>query len=739
MSESAGGSEQHVDGEGGALDDQLQSEELDTHTAIDTSDGGYSAPPMLSYPAEAGGGASVHIEQDVEKNYGTVIGLLQETVRRMVDSHELPPKYIADCVRTFTRPSNIGEAQDKLKARHLVVLPGPRGRGRHTCAIWLLSEIGGLTVREVRREPGDSFVINDLAGERHAGWLLDLRGEGDQVQLNFGRTLITSSDLLATASSYLAVAVRSELWDQVKAGGEEAAVYLEPPIPTEIIRLRLTREEPALPQVAADMWLEYDEISRHLAPLSPPEAVEWSDAIRSEHFTHFRSDGVAIRTDELTEDILRDKAVNVVNAKNDWRENLLNWHRDHKDSRQRNFILTAAVLENSPAEDVFTSAEGLAKAFGEDNPHAPGLTGPGILELISEIGAHLSEVEGVCFNRTGYADAVLEYFWVDRMHLREPFIMWMNELSLGSRGAVVDVIVDRVGQYVLRWSIRRNKLDSLEKVIIAWARLKKLAPAAEALITLAGLDSSLGRAMRDRMLAWAKSDQEDMNPVKIIVARACSGPLGLIYPRVMLFRIGHLAATEDPSVAEAVKDAVRTLWDLPKARDGIRTEIVNWYASSNDAKRRAARRTFAALAGLTDDPSGGPLLLLTANPLQAKSLTDETRSFLIQGWRCVLDEPLVGEDVVHAFAEWMEAALDTEAMQIIIRDIFADAVYAPEDAVFNDRRYTTLSDLFYTWAPTTVEVAARAALREAFLYHVRTLDPLRHPIKLASEAIASDA
>ena len=377
---------------------------------------------------------AIRSEQNVNENYGTVIGVLQETVRRMVDSHELPAAYVVACVSVFTAPKNIDALKDGLRDRRVIVLPGTRGSGRHTSAVWLLQNIGNLKLREVRREPGDNFVIDDLATEDHVGWLLDLSAEGDQVQNNLGRTLITSSRLLETASSYLAVVIQPDLWNQVKAGGEDVAIPLVAPSLVEIVRKRLMHENPAVPESDVTRWLGYPEIVRRLESISPAEAVEWANTIRAEHFTPLHPSEFPIQPDDLTDEILAQKATNVIKAKSDWRDDLLRWNKDHPNSRTRNFMLATAVLEDSPGEDVFTAADELAKALKSNVAEARGLNGPGILEFVSEVDAHLTVMETVCFNRAGYADAVLEYFWADRMHLREAFIAWMNALALSNQG-----------------------------------------------------------------------------------------------------------------------------------------------------------------------------------------------------------------------------------------------------------------------------------------------------------------
>ncbi|HEY6539890.1 MAG TPA: hypothetical protein VIZ18_03090, partial [Ktedonobacteraceae bacterium] len=318
---------------------------------------------------------------------------------------------------------------------------------------------------------------------------------------------------------------------------------------------------------------------------------------------------------------------------------------------------------------------------------------------------------------------VLEYFWTDRMPLREIFIKWLStDEALTGQGAGTEVALDRIGQYVLRWSIRRNKLDLLEKVILAWAGNSKLAQAAENLMTAAGLDANLGKSMRDRMLTWARSDQAI--PIKLVVARVCGGPLGDVHPGLMLYRIGCLADTPDPAISREVKNAVRSMWLTTRIRERIRKELSAWYSSDNEAKRAAARNSFAAIAGLVD-ASGFPIAL-AGKGAWSQSPETGTKDFLVRGWRCIFDKPQPGEESANSFSAWMNAAASSEPTRTVVHDIYASAVYSSHDDVFSDRRYTTLSHLLYRWEPAGAQSDDRTELRDKFLETILRLDPLRY-------------
>jgi hypothetical protein len=637
----------------------------------------------------------------------------------MVDSHELKPHEVAAYTAKFAPPPNIREAIEKLGNNRVVVLAGPRGCGRRMSAVWLLSQKRDLTMHEVERELGENFLPSDLAAEDHVCWLLDLRDDDASVQLSFGSTLAARREDLKDQSSYLAVIIREDLWRKVGAGGEELLVQLTPARAADIILQYLTKHEPPISEDDAKTWLQYPDINKSIENLTPPDAALWAESIHAEHFTPPKPSA-----DTPLKDVIPGKAENVLSARRAWRAELLKWHNKHSGGRERAFLLAAAALENMPAEQVFTGSARLSAALGNEENHTPrGLTGPGIIELVDSAGADLSAVETVRFRRPGYADAILEYFWTDRMHLRTEFVSWLStEEALNKGDREAEAAAERIGQYVLLWSVRRNSLDLIEKVTRQWAENKNLSAAAENLMTAAGLDPVLGKSLRDRMLDWARNET---TPMKVVVARACGGPLGRVHPGVMLYRIAALADSGEREVTNAIKDAMRRLWDIPRIRERIRKEMATWYSSPVEARRTAARNSFAAIAGLTDE-SNVPVTLPPGRNGEYRAPTAE-EDFSIKGWRCVLDDPRPSDEAVHSFSTWMDAATASEETYASVRDVFTAAVYSSEDDHFNDRRHTTLMNLLYTWTPASTESPEKARTRDSLLETVRELDPLRRP------------
>lgn len=664
------------------------------------------------------------VKQEVTTNYGVMAGTFRQIIRRIIDSHELSSQYVEDCRRTYAPPPDISEALQILKSRRVVVLLGPQGVGRHSSAIWLLGQAESSNrIHEVRREPTENFEINALSEEELGiGWILDLRSEEDHVAPTFGRALLSSSQILSKRESFLIVLARPELWSEAGIGAGEIGITLKPAKPEEVVRLRLS-EDLAMPDEEIASWLAEPGIAAGLKGLIPSEAVKWAAAIKAEEVAYKSTQALSSDLEPKSDtEILAQKAKNVVSARSSWRDHLLLWHKEHIDSRKRNFLLAAALLEAARTETIFTAAEELALEFDEPAPHAPGLTGPGILELVDDSGATLQpDGETITFRRSGYADAILEYFWIDRMHLRESFITWMCRTSLHIEEDLADDVLNRIGQYVLRWSAKQEKIDALERLLIAWSKEPKLAPAAVELLTVAGLDLSLGRTTRERMLIWARSDNADNASIQSVAAKACGGPLGQMYPKMMLLRLSYLATTSDPAVRQAVKDSVQAMWAIPSARPRICTDLANWLASDNKTLRAAGRATFIALAELVRAQEI-PLLLEDYQLEQAR-LDGATRTVVIRGWRSILDEPATSDEAQPAFNRWMDSALADSRIQELVTSLLLHAAYTQEDEVWNARRHVTLARLLFTWSPPDASRGVR--LRDGLIAASSHRDPFQ--------------
>ncbi|GAU69730.1 hypothetical protein SSP35_14_00640 [Streptomyces sp. NBRC 110611] len=664
-------------------------------------------------------GASSRTIQRIGTNNGTVIGNLYQTVSRLVQARTLTSEWIDECLVGFVEPKNISAMRKKLDEHRIVVLVGDRGVGRYTTAVHLLHEHQELRPRQVRREPNDSFTLVEQLKDQRGAWLLDLRSEEQKVGEDFGQNLLADKAILEESQSILVVAVRPNLWEIAGRGADDLAVHLEYPEATAIVRARLEKQQPIVP---AGEWLTDEEIVKKLGGRKPDDAVRWANAIRAEHFAPvLEEDLKEVDGKQLSRTQI--KINNVLEALGSWRTHLRTWHIENPDSDRRNFLLAAALLEGSPVGDIFEAAASLSQKLKDVTNHRGGQSGPGIIELAWSIGATLTRQDTLRFQRPDYADAVLEYFWVDRMPLTDIVVPWMANLPV-TYPEHAERITNRLGQYVLRYSAHHKSLKLLQDVATQWSSHNSLKDHARDLITAGALHPVIGRAMRDRMKKWAQDEKGKFTEdLKVAVARACGGPLADEYPKMMLYRLSFLAAAPSGKIAEAVGESMQRLWHQPNVRGQVRSNLSTWCASDDPALREAGRRSFMALAQ-ERNTSGIPLLLSSAT---GGEITPSDQALFIGGWRSGLDSSPLDETSASAFKLWMDTALQMPSLRGPVVDIFTRAVHDPaaDRGQYIADRFLRLTHFAYNWSPVVLPDPqdGRSTLRESLLASAREADP----------------
>ncbi|MFD5124140.1 hypothetical protein [Streptomyces sp. NPDC058385] len=651
------------------------------------------------------------IEQHLGRNDGQNIGLQIVQAINRLRGDLLPPDWIAQQLATFTRPDDEQQALRTVLTDHnVLVLHAPDSVGRYTAALAALHHLVGNNIRQVRREPGEPFSAEGLEGAK-TGWILDLRDEGDRLPSGVGAALLEDTPHLEKAGSYLIVVTVTHTWRNASRGTDALARPLSLPDPNSVLRAHL---ENVAPPVKADRWLERSEITEGIAKRLPAEVAAWARAIREAEFLDPYGE---LSFDELVDE--------VVQAAEDWRTQLLDWHTEQQDSTHRNYLLAAAVLDGAPVETVYDAAQSLAKALGEKPKPPRGQQGLGVIALTDAIDAEVSDEDTVCFLRTGYAEAVVDYFWADRPHLVQEFTSWTADQT-GNKNLPEDVayqLADRVTGWALKYMrAKRGKraTNLLRQIAGQWSQ--SLPEQARDLLTMAALDTEAGRRVRDVYLDWARtSDQETPPRLKTALARACER-LADVYPTMMLLRLTELAArTDSQDVTGAVGHALTVLWDQPKRRQDIQDQLASWSGNQGPGRRTAAHHAFLHLAARTSE-NGAPVLLATARQDNAQATWQTAR------WRGLLQDSrsLPRPLLQQALTIWMEAALALPDLQDLVLTTLQHAVYQPQtDSVYAADRYLALSHLLFAWAPVQSQhpSSAREKLRDQLLLALRQADP----------------
>jgi hypothetical protein len=375
-------------------------------------------------------------------------------------------------------------------------------------------------------------------------------------------------------------------------------------------------------------------------------------------------------------------------------------------------------------------------ALGEDEPGVTGQQGAGILELVSRIGARLPDEEMVQFVRPGFGDAVLDYFWIDRQHLRTEFLEWMCNLPVTSDGAAGKLVTERIVAYALRWTKQHGDLKFLQEVAKLWAPAESLRPTAGQLLTAAAMDPKVGKRVRDRLLAWAKGEYSSTSAMRALVADVCGGALARLYPKMMLLRLSYLAQNADPTVTQAVKNAMRNLWQQPDSRELVLAQVAEWCASDDAGPRQAGLHSFLALAAMRDDWRHAPTLL---SP-NGDQLIPIHNQMVTRGWQTVFESSLTEQLAGDVLAQWLDAAASSPQLRVqVIRDLTA-GVQGTDPTLGGSSRFVRLTRLLYGWQPNQQGAdARRTELRDSLIEQLSNAAQTRPSMLVANVTDTNEA
>jgi hypothetical protein len=648
----------------------------------------------------------IQIEQRIENlTGGSVVGFqhvtINQEVRERIDHELLSTRVLYSLARTFAEPLDFVNARRKLDEHRIVVLTGTPGNGRYHAAAHLLSVHGNITARKLSFSAGEPLDTSRLRIERETGWLLDLRHD-EEYPSALDSAFREVEPHLHDLRSLLVVIGGGNVRFSIGSDAESWTHPMRPPPAEAIVRKRLEAEHP---RVAAESYLTHDEVRLRLATATTAEAVRWADAIVKVASGHAdENESASLDSEQL----LARRITTLIKIRTSWRDDLLEIHRK-ADSRVRNFMLAAAVLDGRPADEVFRAASDLAVALGEPRPQADGQQGPGLIELTHIAEAELRTDERVTFVKLGYADAIIEYFWVDRQHIRKQFLRWVTDFPGSYRDSLAaQSVAERIAPYVLRWSARERSLSHAQDVLDGWAKNPAVRSVAEDLIVALSLDDDLTGLFGRKSLDWARQASPEL---KAVLAAACSGDFAGVRPSEAIYRIGVLAESDEPAVMEAVSTAVDRLWSKDQLRERL-LDLVSRWCNHNDERRRR---------------SGAALFLAVSKQAHFDNVQlNSRREFFEAGWRAALDLlPGIGSETLCI---WLDDAVQSHDRRGVIVEILAAAVGGDWDRRSVGRRAVRLTKLLYKWQPSHPEDAeqkrARALLRDQIIEMAITRIPL---------------
>ncbi len=648
-------------------------------------------------------------------NYGTMIGQLIQETFRIHRGLPLPPDWVNQQLKGYVEPKNERTLAGKLYDRNVLVLTAAAvGSGRWTTALKLLKYApdGPLTIRRVRREAGDEFQMSGLRGRERTGWILDLRASGESV---ISGTMLgvelAQAQILKDAHSYLIVLLSPDLWEQIGKGASDLAEALSPPDAANVLVSHLDQGEICSDP---DEWASDHRIQLHLKGLTPGQVRGWVQTIEQVELDY----RARAESGTLPADAFAEKVDAAIKSHSGWFDEIADWHSDPaRTSFERNYLLVMAVydgvFEDRQVDDVHEKVTTLARALGETVAPARGQEGPGLVELARKADARLQPNGIVIFRGPGYAEAITDYFWLDRPHLLDSFTRWTVGQCLQQEQPYQTRLADKAVPWVLRHTQSTRSTPFLRSVAERWSEEPRLAGHAAQLLTVACLDQLIGKLTRDALGDWV-GQARTTTALKRTLTQVFQA-IAPVYPKATLRRLAALAESAEPAVGDAVGAAIRALWDDEELRPRLREIVTAWPVNPKPEVRRAAINAFLHLAR-TADGTGIPLLI---------PHDTATSEWVTSSWRRVLEEADLGDLALDAARVWLDAAATSPRECDRIVNVFVSAVHSiPGDDLRGTRSYN-LMRIAEDWRILghVLDEAARNSFRADLVDRMRDSDP----------------
>ncbi|MGW5863225.1 hypothetical protein ACWFRJ_13760 [Streptomyces sp. NPDC055239] len=655
--------------------------------------------------------------QWASNNYGEQIGT-KYVYEQTLDSHApISPEYLAVAREVYAEPhgedrlapSPFQQALEALRAAGSVLVINRRPNNSRTFTAYALLAhlLGTGVITEVRPLSfGGSkhFPTKRLPHDVNCGFLLELPPDEDDfaVDDSFGGSLNKLVERLQKRNCRLIVLTRPEQWRRISHGAPDSiAPDLGSVRPRDIANRWLVGQEPSFP---TGRWLEHKDIKPLLAGQHPTDVLNLVYLMLEQH----RAAQSAVADADAADQALRhqrgavsrltfeEQVANVVAARSNWEDELYAWHEPENRSRtsfERNFLLTAAVLRDDPVGHVYAKAAELTGQLDDSEVEIDGQREPGVIAMTRAIDARREADGTLTFTRPNWDNAVIEYFWNDRPLARTTFLKWLAQAPVvdtsASREALEIISKDgrlalarRVGQFALRWAIRHRRQTPLERIVEEWYKpgaAKELWPLAVELLDSAAIHAASAPYIHSMLLAWSSRTQPHLQRA---VVEVCTGEFGRRHTAKALRRLRNVAAQGHPDVIDALRDAVRVLWEDATVRQMLFGYIVDW-CKSETVSQSVGHRTFTALA-LNSPPDGAslpPLLqaMIEENPAEEDTFRPPLQG-LVAGWRTLLRQaagPTGERDLDKAVFTWLDAALQRRELKPLVFDTLRQAVNIP--------------------------------------------------------------
>ncbi|MFC5289840.1 hypothetical protein ACFPM7_22530 [Actinokineospora guangxiensis] len=309
-------------------------------------------------------------------------------------------------------------------------------------------------------------------------------------------------------------------------------------------------------------------------------------------------------------------------------------------------ILATALLEGASPHHIAEAADQMLDLNGTIRESTSPLLMPSPYARLAELDYEPFDVATCRFRPVGRGTEVFRYFWHEHRDLRTTLLKWIGDLPR----QIFDLTRDELERFADRCAELSDcgGIEAVLKLAENWARTKpgtisedKAADHGRArycrsiavrLLTTTATDPTAGARVRERLLAWSKGENPDL---QLLTAQVCEG-IGEAFPRIALNRLKHLADSRDQLVRYATRHATFSIGEDLGTSSFLR-HVMDWQDKAGPARLRLLVESTATVFA-QDSQNVDP-----------KSVADF--------WRRALSVMPV-EDLYPAIANWLGAAAE---------------------------------------------------------------------------------
>ncbi|MCO5968944.1 hypothetical protein [Actinoallomurus soli] len=547
--------------------------------------------------------------------------VLHQYFREVIRRLRLDPAYVRELLRTYEPPPGRDQAAEVLDRHHAVVLIGGEGTGRRTTAVQLLHE-RNVTLHELVPEPGQDLTAEPPC-EPRCGYLYAADAlDATSIQDYAAR--------LRDNDSYLVVWTTQDVTQHTGTFAADVGIHLEPPLPENVFRRNLTAR---LLPAEATWWRDRQDLEPIIKGAHPADVVRLVKLIPPTMAVH-----------GCTEAAVAD----LIEAYRSWEGYLqTRFAPSALHLRERVRLIAVALVENAPEQTAYEAATALAERLGVPTEEGHGLAGAGTRCLRD--GGEIRCDDGVVrFAKPAFAESVLEYVARTYPEVWRQVREWTIELPRRlSSDPDAPAVLARLARTVVQVAGRRNDLELVRRATEGWST-SGTRPLAVEMLGMAAVDTTLGRGTRQWMYDSAYHRRGTV-PTLTAIAEACAR-YGTVYPDNALTRLRHLAAVEQETVRNTVRQAVTDLAGDDRVRVRILDGLGTWLQGTKG--RAVGCEAFLDVMETRDDQDRFATI-----GEAARRRTDRLMEALRKGWGAALVEPATTDRARTLIATWLDDAL----------------------------------------------------------------------------------